>query len=585
MFYISSVYGGDTFTSLHGITRYTGLKNPDDQQPDWIYYCLVPAFSISNIGYRWLDVEKPEQMFFPKYNNVKGINTCSHEGQTGDTTGSMDVSEDSIVHRVPPVDDLTLPSNYHMYYLGEYYGYENVINSVNNIEAAIIFNPDLNFISIFKYRIFRTKIQSTETINDSWRVIKSNEYYDSVNNKGEIINLDTDGVDLLIEHKYALLVVKALSELEINESTVVALGNANIFNNVPIEIIPDNSGYVGTQSKLTNFRCKFGNIILDAQANKIFLYNKYKVDEITLNGMFNWFNDNGGGNTVTSGGLWLFQNGNEILYSTQFGDELMAFDLKQSAINEQESIDKPFNSIGYLVTYDEDNERLLITRHFNGEYDGYTISYYPKYKIFVSFHDYLPSMYLHNREGLYKIYNSEYCNSKYGLYKMNNSTTYGNFYATTIYNASIELCFASPYNVNKHTLSFAWSTESIVKNMSELAGTFDKAIVCNSKAHSNYITLVKQTFNSGNIRLTDGRWHFNNFKDVLKNKALVLLDDKKVEEVLYSTLDNADIITDWYNKAPFVDKFVILKLIFSEDTSNGIIINDVSITNRISGRL
>ena len=235
------------------------------------------------------------------------------------------------------------------------------------------------------------------------------------------------------------------------------------------------------------------------------------------------------------------------------------------------------------------NERLLFTKldsdinPVRGEAMSRTISYYPRHKQWVSFHTILPNMLFNNRNGIYMINST----TNSGLYKLNDATTYGNYHAGTTYSAThVDICYAQPYNIDKKYVSFSWNTTimSIVeKDLSLL--TFDSLIIYNYHRHSNGIDLTLQTFDEGNVRNTNGAWHFNSFEDLLKTKTLKVVDSLDIRELQFITIDTPDLVTEWYDKSMFVDTWTIIRLIFDNSGGDGIIINGVGTTNLQPGRI
>lgn len=541
-----SVYGGDSIINLHGVTTY----NQDGWTiGDNVRYYLLPVFSVSNIGYRYNDESDISKVFYPKYNLIDGI-----EGVGVTYSGQYNSSS-----RLAEAIKLINESYEYIYTFDEYYGYQNIINSVNNTEANIVFNPDNNFIHTFPYRIYRSIGTPTESLIESWRTILATQYYDSVYNKGAIAQLDTDGKDLLIEHENALFVIKSLNELQINEGVVASLGNTDIFDALPLEIIATDGGYVGCQSKFASFRCKFGNVIVDRQQGKIFLYNNYQVDEISKYGLRKWFGSNleYSLDDVNAEGVYLFDDSTDVLFDD---DTTVIYATAEEILQEYLEIDNPYNDLGLIASYDEKFERILFTKNNNAINSIYswTLSYYPTYKIWVSFHSYIPNIMVYNRNGFYIFDN--FINN--GMFKLSNSNTYGNFFDNDdIYETSILPCFAQPYKVDKHLLSVEWSTDIESESSKDLYNiTFRNATIVTRNQHSDIIPLNNYTFNTGNIRNTNGTWKLNDFMNILNDQSLEILDNLAVDELLIRFLNTSQIVTNWYDKSPIVNPYILVNL-------------------------
>ncbi len=568
-----NIYGGDVTVDLHGNSNYlvdVGVTN-------MVRNYLVPEYSFSNIGYRYTD-NNPTNYMYPKYNIATGDEGI---GVT-EPYRNANVGDGSIFDKIKELNGNT----FELEDLIEYYGYENILNSVLNIEPIIIYNTFNNFINTFPYRINRSIVQGSETLGDAWRVLLPNEYYDCVNNKGVISVLDTDGITLLVEHEYALYVLKGINELKFADGVVSALGDADIFDNKPSEVVTSDEGYVGCQSKFASFRCVFGNIIVDRQQGKIFLYDNYKVDEISRYGLFNWFdaNLNYDLSSVVSS-KYGFGDDTDL----EFEDEtIIELATRMELTMDYSIIDNPYNQLGITCAYDKDNERLIFVKNQDNidANKSWTLSYYPRHKQWVSFHEYNPNVILNNRNGIY-IANSAFTGYSIdgGVFKLVDNVYHGNYYdGSTYYDPIIDTCFAQPYNVEKKFASFNWNTRVIsIADILLEDLTFNTAIVYNNHRHSSPIALSIQTFTKGNIRETNGSWKFNNFRDLLDVKTLKVVDALDIDELQFDTV--AAPYTDWYNKGLFIDKYVIIRLIFTATAGIGIIINDIGSNANITGRI
>jgi len=447
---------------------------------------------------------------------------------------------------------------------------------LNDLEVFIIFNPNNEFITTFPYRIHRAIASGSESVQENWRIFKINEYYDSVYNKGQIIQLDTDGKALLIEHEGALFVAQHTTELKFANGIISSLGDADIFSITPVEIIPTGSGYVGNQSKFASIRTKHGNIIIDKLQGKIFLYNDMQVQEISMVGLKEWFENNtdyASLNAADEG--YIFDDDTDV----QFDNDNYMIYIEGTALDEiHNTRDNPFNEFGLMSTFDNKNERIIITKrekYASGVDNSWTLSYYPLLKAWVSRHSYKPNFMMFNRNGSYVIKN-DFDTTQYSLFRMNKGE-YGNYYGTVIPEASyIDVVFNEPKDIDKNFMALVWDTivtdaDGIIK----YSETFDKAVVYNFNRHSGEVELVLQTFTAGNVRKTGGTWKFNDFRDLLENKEVEVVNPLDVEELQFTNIEVANIATDWWKKNIFVDTFIVVRFIFNNEDNKNIQINDV----------
>ena len=576
-----NIYGGDAIVSLHGNIHY---KKIDDDTS----YCrnnLVPQFSISNIGYRYATTN-PINLLYPKHNLITGNNT---EGIGINETGIIGTEEGTVLYdirKANPLEEGEIQVNE----LIEYYGYENVLNAINNIKAAIVYNSTLEFINEFKHRIHRSIIQSTESSIESWRTFKTNEYYDSLNNKGEIVQLDTDSKELLVEHKFSLLVLRALDELQFSNGVISAVGDSDIFYNKPNEIIPTDEGYVGCQSKFGSIRTEYGNTIIDRQRGKIFIYNNGKVEEITKYGLSNWMEANLNYDLSSlESGVYQYDDSTVITFDD---GENVEYSEQTTNLDDYYEFDNPYFALGVIVAYDKHLERLIITRKnrlyipSSNSYEdkSWTWSYYFKSKAWISRSDLTPNMIFNNRKGIYGIDNFTADGAVKGVYKILHSET-PSYYNISIFESTIDAVFNQPFNIDKKYLSFSWNTTVSINNIINYQATFGNVIVYTYNKHSNNIKLTLQTYDAGNVRNADGVWRFNDFINILDNKDLDVIAPLETSELQYLNVPSGDEVSNWYDKSPFVDTFICIRLIYDNANNRIIKINDISSLSKQINRI
>jgi len=541
-----TIYGGDTFLSLHGITAFGDAKNPLAKDFKVIYY-LIPEYGIANIGLRYKD-NKVYNIFYPKYNLINNINAKGNvfigDVNTADISGNNYIGAstsqyDSLFTSIVKALDQYKNIDFRPYNITEYYGYNKLWNSLNDLQPFIVFDINNNFIDKFPYTIYRTLPISTENNKINWRTILPNEYVTSVSDRKEIVNLDNNGKDLLVEHRYGLFVYQFVNQLNIDNNVVSGLGDSDIFNRKSLEAIPNGKGYVGCQSKFASIKTKFGNIIIDREQGKIFIYND-TIDEISRYGMRKFFINN-------------------LQYTNN-------------------NIDNPFANDGIYTAWDEEYERVIVTKK-SSDNNEFSIDYYPSIKAWGFFHSFIPNFMINNRKSLYAIdYNT--------LSKMNVGDA-GKFY--TVYNSAqtintytsyVDIIFTKASVINKRFKSILWNSIVTTNNGSiDNTKTFDYITIFNKNKHSNMIQLINKTFGSGNVRLTGGLWKFNSFRDVLYTKNIEIVNRNNIDELLLKTLSDNQIFSDWYKHSLFIDDYIIVRFEFGNYNSNSIKVTDIFINS------
>lgn len=526
------LYGFDTVFTPYGITTF---KANTSTTTDMFAMYLIAIFSISNIAYRRKDEYKAEQYFFPKISYVQdgyeGTLESALHGLSNDTVSEKDIATLWAKAKASS-------GTFHVSQLPEHYDYHNDLNAMNDLQVIPIFNPEIENILTFIGRIHRSIPQASETLAQNWRIFKINEYYDSVYNKGILYNIDNNGRDLIIMHTSAMFVTSHLTELRFADGVASSLGASDIFSNIPIEIIPSASGYVGCQSKFASFRTKVGNVIIDREQGKIFLYNGAEIEEISKYGLERWFKKN-------------------LQYELD-GESRDLFE-----------IDNPYISIAIIAAYDDKYNRLIVTKRFihpvTGDDYSWTCSYYPGLKMWASRHYYNPDVYMTTRRGVFTYFKDS------NKFKFLNGGFLENL------GCKIDVVFNEPKVIDKRYISILWNTLMTNHDNITLPNiTFDRIIVYNYNRHSNRIELENYVFPYGNVRQTGGTWKFNDFRDMLKNKSSVVMDKFDIEELQYEVINSADIEDDWTQQGKFIDDFIVVRFIFFP-RDNIIQINDVGI--------
>jgi hypothetical protein len=432
----------------------------------------------------------------------------------------------------------------------EVYLYNFDYNSSNSLIAilpAVCYgdcNP-LEPVSTFPYRIARSPKQIDESNILNWRKFFSNSYYEMKDrDKGEVWKLQNYNRSLLIYQKFAMYIAKPKDILKTGDIDA-ALGVGDIFDRQPDELIPDGKGYVGNQSQWATFTCKYGVIHIDAQQGKIFLFNK-GIKEISKQGMWNYF---------------------------------------ESIKDEVEQPDNPFKNSGWTATFDEEYNRLIVTKLGA---TSVTVSYDFDNNVWASFHDYYPNYLFYTRNKLFSILNDLTLTNPAGVFQHNIDDKYGIYHdGVTIYESLIEPVFnfksrqvnsyTAPVTISKSSESINWQT--IVKDDSTSAvfydETFTHILVYNNNQCSGLITLIngKNLFlESDNARNVEYSWKFNKFRDIVidRNQPIILEDGT----INVANLNNNAV---WFTKSKFISKFIVIRLIYDNINQRMIHIQDIGV--------
>jgi len=549
----NKIYGGDVHFNLIGFSRYwTFIHNITDDPWKWFNfsYFLYPSYSILNSGLRYSGKE-PYEIYFPKVNfitNKSEITTVGREirNRPEEETDSNLVSKGYTEwQKVKDLLEIDYPFEWQ-----EYYSPISDNTSLNNIEPHIIFDIKNDFTNKFPYRLHKSLKQFAEGKVQSWRTLLANEYYESVSNRGKIIQLATDGNDLLILHHRGLYVVRNIQQLQVTNDIVSALGSSNLFDTKPIEIGYDKSGYVGCQSRFGVVSCIYGIFIVDREQGKIFHYVKGQIKEISNLGLEKFFSTNlQYSKLLLEDYIYYFDDGEVI----EFDDE-EPVEYREATTDEKLHIDNPFTQFGIYLVWDEKLTRLLLVKTYadhSGEMneDYFTLCYYPEIEAWGWFHEYVPNYSFSNRTGLFHSSNS--------IVYQQSESVFRNIYLNggDSRDISIDLVFNLPLDVDKLFQAISWVTKVYWDGVEQKDGTFNEATILNELRYSDKIGLT-----SDNIRLTGGTWKLSDFRDKLLDKTQQLVDLSKIN--IIQSLSGSPLTTNWYDNNLFIDPYIIVRLTY-----------------------
>lgn len=157
------------------------------------------------------------------------------------------------------------------------FGYTKDLNALNDFISSTIFNPFLEQIYQFPYRIHRFGKVGRQNKFRNWRSSLPLDYYECQKNMGRIIHLEGMNDRLLIHHENALFRTQDKAQLEGGELSIT-LGTGDIFKFEPQQPVDSKLGYAGTQHDLACVRTPFGYVFCDAKQGEIFLYNEDVVN-------------------------------------------------------------------------------------------------------------------------------------------------------------------------------------------------------------------------------------------------------------------------------------------------------------------
>jgi hypothetical protein len=423
-----------------------------------------------------------------------------------------------------------------------YVGYNIDYTSLNNLIPILVFNCPTSCAEEktfnFPYRIARSVITGTESETIGWRKFLTNEYKElTERQKGEIWKLVGYNNNLLSYQKYSMFMFSIRDKLATN-ITETYLGVTDIFDRPPLEIISNEVGYVGNQSQRAVVVCKHGVIHIDAKAGRVFLFSG-QIKELSNNGLYNFFKNYG-----------------------KISNDL----------------DNPVLGNGYTATFDDRNNRLLLTKRGD---DNFTLSYSFNFNCWRAFHDYSPYLMFYNREGFFAVGDAEdflenniykHTQDNYGLF-----IDYDDDDIRKVYPAYIEAVLSENYIDTKQGVNIEWLS-SVYDGVNKLYDkTFTSIVVYTQSQCSGEIQLInnKNLAQVNNHRHADFTWRFNDFRDIVLDKNNFVIYDNGI-------INNANLqlAKAWFKKSKFIGKHLIVRLIINNENNYKIDIADITVNVR-----
>ena len=572
------LFGGDTFAQ--GITTFFEKDNPNDHTSSEL---LLPLIAVPDL--QTMHVSGDQTDYFKTHLNVTGNGV--NDGFYTIASVSYDPNSNiTVVVVVEPRVNVAVAGELRLFYpttvdvwkadqtppavaglgivVGTYMGY-NTLNfsykdkpsysaryssykytsldfaSVSNLKKSFPFNPFIVNVNNRRYSIARSIPFTEESATIGWRTFKVNEVFEMEKNKGEVWKLATLNRSLIIQQEYALFKAATKDQLE-TENIDIVLGVGDIFDRDPDEIIPEDSGYVGSNSQFASFVCKLGYVTFDQTRGKAFIYSGEGFPrEISANGQRNFFIEN--------------------LELTN------------------KEIDNPFNGNGLTAAYDEINDRLIIAKV--EEQKPFTLSYSNILNQgrggWICFHDWLPSHLYFNRKNLYSIKNINAL-PLYTVFEHSDRLTRGLSYSNTesaVYNKSYIDAVLNFKNLSsKKWQDISWNSEALALTPEKQTiqdKTITQIMVYSGEQCSGIISLEDlSTWFNKNKRDVEDTWRFNKFRDIVIDPSLPYLDE--FNQVIQSNLNNSK---KWFDKSKFITKFVIVRMQIDNIEQYELHINDV----------
>ena len=338
-------------------------------------------------------------------------------------------------------------------------------------------------VDLFPTRVIRS--MKGGTVYDSNRLFNALDFIDVNKNTGDINNIITLHNQLFIHTQNSLYKTIGKQKMETSSGSAF-IGSGDIFAQAPETIIQTDLGYGGNQSLYSFIVSRYGYFWIDLKNKKVMCFTD-KVEVISDIGMSIWFKEN---------------------------------------LPEAWELDTPYAQNGIHMEEDVVNKRLLITRKTNDIHHpirNWTISYQLDYKQWVSFHDYVPNMYLYlNAQSgafLYSIFNHPGGSTPYNsinkhrndIYNMCTFPGFDQLGNDTVYDFEFGYVDQQQQESSKTYSNFFYNIEArdTQKSIQHHTG-FTSFYVYNKQQTSGIVDITYLQ----NTRKNEGSWFVSGFRDM-----------------------------------------------------------------------
>lgn len=391
----------------------------------------------------------------------------------------------------------------------EFYGYNRDYSFVNKFNTFIPLLFTHNFCSdclgLYPTRIIFSEKSFNEDQVDNYRVFLANNYVDLPANTGEIVSMNYYNGKLVVRTTNSCFFLQPNpQQLQLSETTAY-IGTGDFLSLPPQELNVTDIGYAGQQGVISEVITENGLIWVDALRGKVYKLTD-KLDEISRKGLYHWFKNN----------------------------------LPTDAV----------------LTYDPEYERVLITAN------DYTLSYSFKQQGWKSFHSYVPERYFYNGDTFFSVVDN-------GVWK-HQSNKYCVFYDRSA-STGVEFTFPNPKAFGVSSVQYYAKTQVYNPSTQQWEDvnniTFDKGWVFNSNQSSGLFDITVNNTQYGNVAFSNVTKHVTLTDKVYKLSGVYNL---ATSSAIFSRLNSYDIIPvnidvnlPQYQLAPFRDKFIRVRLLFT----------------------
>tara|TARA_R110002096_G_scaffold262892_1_gene456347 strand:- start:2222 stop:7234 length:5013 start_codon:yes stop_codon:yes gene_type:complete len=461
----------------------------------------------------------------------------------------------------------------------------------------------------FPNRVQRSAKADDGSIIDNYRVFLSSEIKDLPRNRGDLWNLISFNNLLYMHMQDSLFRTKGKQSMQMSDGSDAYLGSGDIFVQAPDEVVQTESGYGGTQSQWASLVTPQGYFSLDYRNRKVYMVTD-KFTDIGAAGLAKWFTDN-----IPYGlenyGIGDFDNpivgvGFHAVWDEKYKRILLTKrDLVPTAafITNYSNQSIQFNKV--IGQYEIDNasnpgSRATSIEWGNSNYftkSGWTISYSPATSSWVSFHDYIPYIYSYDKEHMLSMQDGGSEAEQNIFYEHVETNDVGLFY-NMLYPFEFEFVFNKAKDEDKVFYNFEYTADVY---------TSEKVVLHNQGFDSFFVYTTHQLSGEEpleyliNTRRVGNEWKVNKFRDiatlitntdayyigphggsnygvpganvagsftteVVTTQEINMFTVSGMNKTINTSFINSS--KSWNRRRKFIDKWVGIRLIYSNSTKN-----------------
>lgn len=398
------------------------------------------------------------------------------------------------------------------------FGYDKEFNKLNDYEPILPFSLSFEPLYTHPYRIIRSSPNSREKGIKSWQNFAPLDYYELEKQYGRITNITSQDDRLLIHTVRGLFITREKARLDTDVLSVV-LGSGDIFDFNPVKVIDFKEGIGGLTHDVSVCHSPLGYMFFDFIHKTPYLFN---------------------------GSLKSISNACYTFF--------LEFVKKIS--------NNPLNSEGVIFGYDTVYRRIFLT-YKDGD-NSFTISYCMDSENWISFHDYIPDVYINGLNKTFSIKNKEIFSHNTGII--------GRYYDNNVKPFIIDI----PFNTDKEVIlkSVKWINECVFNQFKgetvNEKETFDTISVRTGLEHSGEVELFRKSWIDKNYSKVGVLYSFDRIRNQVErnNKPFIKSINNNLD---YSPIDT---IAEWYRKGQLRNNWFIVRLKDNNNSGVNISLNE-----------